>query len=223
MRGVRRVACLALLAGSLALSACGGSGDDTPQRAAAPRSTSTAMPTTPTQPPRGTPRQQQVPGRAARAPDPDATRVIKAWTNALREGHVEAAARYFALPSIVQNGTPPIAIKSFGQARAFNASLPCGAVFRRAVQIARFTVVVFRLTERVGGDCGQGVGQSAGTAFVVRHAKIVEWRRVDERTIPPEGVVPSTGRHPPEAPRLPPGANTNPEVQTIPTATGPTI
>jgi len=48
-------------------------------------------------------------------------------------------------------------------------------------------------------------------------------RRVDERTIPPEGVVPSTGRHPPEAPRLPPGANTNPEVQTIPTATGPTI
>ena len=98
MRGVRRVACLALLVGSVALSACGGSGDDSPQRAAAPRSTSTAMPTTPTQPPRGTPRQQQVPGRAAGAPDPDATRVIKAWTNALRQGHVEAAARYFALP-----------------------------------------------------------------------------------------------------------------------------
>ena len=163
--------------------------------------------------------------RAARPapPTPYATRVIKAWTNALRQGHVEAAARYFALPSIVQNGTPPIAIKTFGQARAFNASLPCGAVFRRAVQIARFTVVVFRLTQRVGGDCGQGVGQSAGTAFVVRHGKIFEWRRVDERTIPPEGVVPSTGKHPPEAPRLPPGANTTPEVQTIPTATGPTI
>jgi hypothetical protein len=223
---VRRVACLALLVGGVALSGCGG-GDDNqaPQRAATPRSTSTASPTTPEQPPQGTPRsgQQQVPPRAARKADPKATRVIKAWTNALRHGQVDAAARMFALPSIVQNGTPPIAVRTFAQARAFNASLPCGAEFRRAVQIGRFTVVVFRLTERPGGDCAQGVGQAAGTAFVVRHGKIFEWRRVDERTIPPEGVVPSTGRHPPEAPVLPPGAPTTPQVQTGPTVTGPTI
>jgi hypothetical protein len=129
----------------------------------------------------------------------------------------------FALPSIVQNGTPPIAVRTYAQARAFNASLPCGAEFRRAVQIGRFTVVVFRLTERPGGDCAQGVGEAAGTAFVVRHGKIFEWRRVDERTIPPEGVVPSTGRRPPEAPQLPPGAQTTPQVPTGPAITGPTI
>ena len=214
------------MVGGVALGGCGGGGDNqSPQRAAAPGSTSTAAPTTPATPPKGTPRsgQQQVPARAARAADPAATRVIKAWTNALRHGHVDAAAHYFALPSIVQNGTPPIAVRTFAQARAFNASLPCGAEFRRAVQIGRFTVVVFRLTQRAGGDCGQGVGAAAGTAFVIRHGKIFEWRRVDESTIPPEGVVPSTGRHPPEAPQLPPGAQTTPQVPAAPTVTGPTI
>jgi hypothetical protein len=115
-------------------------------------------------------------------------------------------------------------VRTFGQARAFNASLPCGAKFQRAVQAGRFTVVVFRLVERVGGDCGQGVGQSAGTAFVIRRGKIFEWRRVDESTVPPVGVVPPTGKNPPEAPTVPPGT-TGPQQQApqAPTATGPTI
>ena len=223
---MRRAACLALLVGGVALPGCGGSDDsESPRRAASPQSTSTATPTTPAQPPRGTPQSgtQQVPPRAARKADPAATRVVKAWTSALRRGHVDAAARYFALPSIVQNGTPPVAVRTFAQARAFNASLPCGAKFRRAVQIGRFTVVVFRLTQRPGADCGQGVGRAAGTAFVIRHGKILEWRRVDERTVPPVGVVPSTGRHPPEAPQLPPGMRPTPQVPSGPTVTGPII
>jgi hypothetical protein len=37
---------------------------------------------------------------------------------------------------------------------------------------------VTQLTPRLGGNCGSGVGHSAATAFVIRHGKIVEWRRV---------------------------------------------
>jgi hypothetical protein len=160
------------------------------------------------------------PPKAARRADPAATRVIEAWSTALRHGRVDDAAAYFALPSLVENGAPPLRVRTRADARAFNASLPCGAVVRRAVAIGRFTVVVFRLTERPGGDCGTGVGEAAGTAFVIRHGKIVEWVRVDERDVPPIGVVPSTGRNPPEAPTLPPGKRPKPQA---PTATGPVI
>lgn len=219
---MRRVACLALLAGGVVLSGCGGSNDqDAPQRAAQPRSTSTATP-----PPSSTapvhPRSQGKlpPPKPAREADPDATRVIQAWSTALRRGRVDAAASYFALPSLVQNGTPPLRVRTRADARAFNASLPCGAVLRRAVAIGRFTVVVFRLTQRPGGDCGTGVGHAAGTAFVIRRGKIAEWRRVDERDVPPVGVVPSTGKNPPETPLLPPGKRPH---QQVPTATGPVI
>ena len=219
---MRRVACLALLAGGAVLAGCGGGdGQDTPQRAAQPRSTSTA-----TQPPSSTapvqPRSQGKlpPPKPARQADPAAPRVIEAWSTALRRGRVDAAASYFALPSLVENGTPPLRVRTRSDARAFNASLPCGAVLRRAVAIGRFTVVVFRLTQRPGGDCGTGVGHAAGTAFVIRRGKIVEWRRVDERDVPPIGVVPSTGKKPPEAPVLPPGKRPQ---QEVPTATGPVI
>jgi hypothetical protein len=218
---VRRAACLALLAGGVVLPGCGGGdGQDAPQRAAQPRSTSTAA-----QPPSSTapahPRSQGKlpPPKATREADPAATRVIQAWSTALRHGRVDAAASYFALPSLVQNGTPPLRVRTRADARAFNASLPCGAVLRRAVSIGRFTVVVFRLTKRPGGDCGTGAGHAAGTAFVIRRGKIVEWRRVDERDVPPVGVVPSTGKNPPESPLLPPGKRP----QQVPTATGPVI
>jgi hypothetical protein len=219
---VRRAACLALLAGGVVLPGCGGGdGQDAPQRAAQPRSTSTAA-----QPPSSTapahPRSQGKlpPPKAAREAAPAATRVIQAWSTALRHGRVDAAASYFALPSLVQNGTPPLRVRTRADARAFNASLPCGAVLRRAVSIGRFTVVVFRLTKRPGGDCGTGAGHAAGTAFVIRRGKIVEWRRVDERDVPPVGVVPSTGKNPPESPLLPPGKRPQ---QQVPTATGPVI
>src|SRR5690348_674303 len=36
-----------------------------------------------------------------------AVQVIKAWSDALRRGDVRGAARYFALPSVMVNGTGP--------------------------------------------------------------------------------------------------------------------
>ncbi len=116
-----------------------------------------------------------VPGDAAQAD----VRVIDAWTRTLRRGDIDGAARYFALPSVAENGPQLIRISDHGDARIFNSSLPCGAVLTKAVEEGDFTVATFRLTERPGpGTCGEGTGHSAQTAFVIKDGKISEWRRV---------------------------------------------
>jgi hypothetical protein len=117
----------------------------------------------------------KIPGGA----DPDTVQVIKGWADELRAGDVAAASRRFALPSVVQNGTPPLRLTSRRQVEAFNRSLPCGAKLTEAVAADRFTIATFVLTERPGpGECGGGVGETAKTAFVVREGLITQWRRV---------------------------------------------
>jgi hypothetical protein len=116
--------------------------------------------------------------------------VIRAWADALRSGDVVRAAEFFALPSVVSNGTPPITLRTTLETRAFNRSLPCGAVLQRTYRKGRYTAAVFRLTERPGaGRCGTGTGASARTAFLVRGGKIVQWRRLAEAQAPPAPVV----------------------------------
>jgi hypothetical protein len=111
--------------------------------------------------------------------DPDTVQVIKSWADELRAGDVAAASKRFALPSVVQNGTPALRLTSRPAVEAFNQSLPCGARLTAAVSTGRFTVATFVLTERPGpGECGDGVGESAKTAFVVRDGLITQWRRV---------------------------------------------
>ena len=46
-------------------------------------------------------------------------RVIRGWVDSLRAGHVNAAASYFAVPSIIQNDSPLIKLTSVAQVRAF--------------------------------------------------------------------------------------------------------
>lgn len=112
--------------------------------------------------------------------DPAAARVVRGWTDAQRAGDVERASSYFAIPSIVQNGTPPVELRSRADVRTFNASLPCGARVRRVVAAGRYTVVTFRLTNRPGARC-DGVGHQAATAFLVRGGKIRAWLRIADR------------------------------------------
>jgi hypothetical protein len=106
--------------------------------------------------------------------------VIRAWAAALRHGHVARAARAFALPVIVANGDDPVELHTRAQAKAFNRSLPCGAVVVRLDRtVHHFVVSTFRLVERPGpGRCGTGVGHLARTAFLIRHGHITRWLRV---------------------------------------------
>jgi len=129
--------------------------------------------------------QSSVPGGA----DADSVKVIKDWADDLRAGDISAAADHFVVPSVVQNGTPPIQLANRNQVVQFNQSLPCGAELTRAEQRGRFVIATFRLTERPGpGRCGPGVGETAQTAFVIEDGHIREWRRVAEA--PPSTAPP---------------------------------
>jgi hypothetical protein len=115
--------------------------------------------------------------------DPGDVRAIDGWVTALRHGDVGAAAGYFAIPSVAENGPVLLHIHSRDDARRFNASLPCGARLVRAETIGEFTAATFRLTERPGpGTCGAGAGEIAKTSFVIRGGKIAQWRRVGAGT-----------------------------------------
>jgi hypothetical protein len=125
--------------------------------------------------------------------DPATVQVIKGWADELRAGDVAAASERFAIPTVVQNGTPPLRLTSRDQIEAFNRSLPCGARLTEAVAVDRFTIATFKLTERPGaGECGSGAGETAKTAFVVRKGLITQWRRVvdsGEEATTPQGPV----------------------------------
>jgi hypothetical protein len=129
-----------------------------------------------------------IPGGA----DADAAQVIKGWADELRAGHVEDASQRFSLPTVVQNGTPPLTLTQRREVVAFNQSLPCGARLTRAETHGRFTIATFVLTERPGpGECGAGVGNTAETAFVIDNGHITEWRRVVEtQPSQPTGTAP---------------------------------
>jgi hypothetical protein len=125
--------------------------------------------------------------------------VIRAWSDALRRGDVRGAARYFALPSVMINGTDAagsallITIETPGQAAAANASLPCGAQLISTDRRGRYVNALFRLTGRPGpggSDCGGGVGQTARTNFVIVHGRIVEWIRAPDD--PGDNATPRT-------------------------------
>jgi hypothetical protein len=129
-----------------------------------------------------------IPGGA----DPEEVQVIKDWANDLAAGDLEAAAARFKLPSLVQNGTPPLQLRTRGQVLEFNQSLPCGAELTEAEAHGGLTIATFELTERPGrGECGAGTGLEAKTAFVIEDGLIAEWRRVAEEPVvePPEGPV----------------------------------
>ena len=107
--------------------------------------------------------------------------VIRGWADTLRAGHVRRAARYFAVPSVVANGTPPLTIRTRLQAETFNRLLACGAKVVSLKRAAYHRVLAtFRLTERPGGGCGSGTGHYAHTAFRIRGGRITQWLRADD-------------------------------------------
>jgi hypothetical protein len=121
--------------------------------------------------------------------------VIREWAQALRAGNVDKAASYFALPGIVQNGTPPLRITTRRQARLFNEFLPCGALLIATARHGAYIDATFRLTNRVGGECRTGVGALARTAFLIRNGKIAEWLRLPNAGGGPQ-TPPAPGQQP---------------------------
>ncbi len=161
---IKALLALPALLAALALTACG-SGDET--TASAERTNGTTPDTA--------------------AADPDDVAVITGWVDTLAIGDVEGAARYFALPSIAENGPLVVRIRSLEDAVAFNESLPCGAELISAETAGDFTAATFRLIERPGGDCGRGHRRHRG--HLVR-----DRGRQDRRVAPGRGRGLARGR-----------------------------
>jgi hypothetical protein len=113
-------------------------------------------------------------------------RIIKGWSDSLRDGRVTAASRYFQVPVFVSNNTPGyIILGTLDEVKEFNRTLPCGA---KLIKTRRgsdgFVVGVFRLTERKNAPapCGTGVGETASVAFQIDKGHITKWVRVVEAT-----------------------------------------
>jgi len=116
--------------------------------------------------------------------DPEAVQVIAAWSQALSSGDIEAAAAFFKLPSVAENGFR-LTIDTDADAATFNRSLPCGAELTAAESIDDYTLATFELTERPGaGSCGSGTGATGSTAFVIEDGLITEWRRIGNPPVP---------------------------------------
>lgn len=190
MRNNRRTRPLALgLAAALSLAACGGgsnAGDTAQSRAKQAAATTPKASGSASRSPSKTRRKKAAskpyPIHRARAAD---VAVITAWADTLRAGHVRKAATYFNIPVIVQNAGPALRLTTRRQVLEFNLALPCGAHVFRVIAGERYTVATFVLTERPGSSGCGATGQLAATAFLLKHGKISEWRRV---LVPPLGT-----------------------------------
>ena len=183
-----RLAVLGAVAAALAAAGCGGGSD---RRVSTPTGSTGGQSTAP---PPTFPALEET-GRPA---DPAAVRVIRGWTDAQRASDVDRATSYFSVPALVENGVAEQLV-SRAAVRAFNASLPCGAVLLRTSASARrgFTVATFRLVNRPGQSC-DGTGNQARTAFEVHAGKIRAWVRLTDRRPRGGGAAPPAqpGVHP---------------------------
>ena len=155
-----------------------------------------------------------VPLRAPlRIPDPPPTgipaptadvAVIRDWANALRHGDVSAAARYFAVPSEMINGSGAGAlvlhIHTPAEALAAQETLPCGARLISTDRRGKYVNALFALTGRPGpggSNCGGGASLTARTNFVIAGGRIVEWIRAPSE--PDDGGASPSGSPGPSA------------------------
>jgi hypothetical protein len=123
--------------------------------------------------------------------------VVRGWSTALRAGHLQAAAGYFHLPSLFDDGAGAVVeIHTLPEAETVDSTLSCGSQVISAFDQGRFINVLFRLTTRVGpgAGCGSGVGLTARVLFLIRGGQIVEWLRTNSRPGDPGA---------PRAPRTP--------------------
>lgn len=107
-----------------------------------------------------------------------AERVVKEWSDDMRRGDIDGATALFAVPARVANGSPEVALRTRADIRTFNASLPCGSKVVETAEHAGLIIATFELTDRPGGDCGTGTGNTARAAIEVRGGKIVRWLRL---------------------------------------------
>jgi limonene-1,2-epoxide hydrolase len=117
--------------------------------------------------------------------DPSPESVVRAWSEAVNSEDNSAAARLFAADARIIQGTDVRRLHTFGEARDWNAGLPCSG--RILVLEARGEIVraTFVLGNRGATRC-DGPGERAQAVFRIQRGKIVLWHQVDPVLEPDE-------------------------------------
>jgi limonene-1,2-epoxide hydrolase len=117
--------------------------------------------------------------------DPSPESVVRAWSEAVNSEDNAAAARLFAEDARVIQGTNVRRLRTFREARNWNAGLPCSG--RILVLEVRGDIVraTFLLGDRGATRC-DGPGERAQAVFRVQRGKIVLWHQVDPVLEPDE-------------------------------------
>jgi hypothetical protein len=121
----------------------------------------------------------------------------------LAGGHVAAASRYFATPSVIQvdPNEPAVTLRTMADVRAANGAFPCGARLLSSRIVDGYVDALFVLGDRPGGGpggCGTGTGLTARVAFVIKSGRIAVWRRIPDE--PGDAAHDAPGTHTPAAP-----------------------
>jgi limonene-1,2-epoxide hydrolase len=108
----------------------------------------------------------------------DPVSVVEGWSKALNAGDNEAAADLFADNAVVvQGGEQPATLAGPEDARAFNASLPCGGKIVETALDGNEVTATFTLTRRPDHMCDD-LGGTVVAVFTVVDGKITLWHQL---------------------------------------------
>jgi hypothetical protein len=106
--------------------------------------------------------------------DPSPESVVRAWSSAVSAGDEGGAARLFAEGAQVIRFGSAFRLRTYEEARAFNARLACLPAVQRLRAEADVVRATFTLARPTGGACGR-----LRALFRVREGKIVLWHQLD--------------------------------------------
>jgi hypothetical protein len=127
--------------------------------------------------------------------------VIEGWANALRTGHLQQAAGYWAHPSAMVNGVDTsgqlalIEIRTQHDALGADETLPCGATLKGTTTNRRYVKAVFVLGRRAGVPSNGSCGGVAAVDFLIGGGHIERWLRAPIASSPAPGA-PGSSREP---------------------------
>jgi SnoaL-like domain len=120
--------------------------------------------------------------------EPSAESVLRAWSQELNSGDNEAAAKLFAHDAEVVQPGVVIRLRTYEQALAWNAALPCSGKIVSVTSRGNTASATFILGDRETSKC-DGPGERATALIRVRKGKIVLWHQTSEGTAQVEPAV----------------------------------
>jgi hypothetical protein len=114
---------------------------------------------------------------------PSAESVLRAWSQELNSGDNQAAAKLFARGARVVQPGVVLRLKTYEQAVAWNAALPCSGKIVALTSDGNMASATFVLGNRQTSKC-DGPGDRTTALIRVRKGKIVLWHQTSSAPAP---------------------------------------